>query len=257
MSKEHSHNTLKIPLYGNCRVQNPEGTHIFNCGEKKAKWYLKRGLAEVIQEVPLIIRLNFIPNGQGHANDDFYLQERQNICVSCGRVDQLTKHHVVPYCYRRFFPEHLKNHTAYDVLPLCYECHETYEGFAHQFKKQLTNEFAIPKEKARIVDTELKNVCLAASALLKHKDYIPEERYNYLIGIIAKYYDKPEVTIQDIEAAASIDYNTQREDYKPEGQAIVESLNDIETFVRRWRQHFVDVMNPRHMPKYWTVDRPL
>jgi len=260
MSKEHSHNTLKIPLYGNCRVQNPDGTHIFNCGEKKAQWYLKRSLAEVITATPLVIRLNFVPNGKGHADDSFYLQDRQNICVCCGRLDSLTKHHVVPYCYRRFFPAGLKNHTAYDVLPLCYECHEKYETSAHKFKKQLTAEYDVPKEKGTVVDTELKNVCLAASALLRHKENIPNERYEYLIGTVRKYYEAQgqlTVDLVDIERAATLEYNTQRENYKPEGQSIVESLNDIEAFVKRWRQHFLDTMQPQHMPKYWVVERPL
>lgn len=258
MPKERTpSNTLKVPLYGNCRVQNPEGIHIFNCGEKKAKWYLKRGLAEIIREAPLVIRLNFIPNGQGHANDNFYLQERQNICVSCGRTDRLTRHHVVPYCYRQFFPERLKNHTAYDVLPLCCACHERYESFAQQFKKQLADEYGIPKEKAHLVDAGLKNVCMAASALVRQAQDIPEERHEYLIAILQKHYDRIEITAADIEAAAHLEYKTRREDYKPEGAAIVESLNDIEAFVKRWRQHFVDTLAPKFLPPYWEVNRPL
>jgi len=254
MSKEHN-NTLKIPLYGNCRVQNPEGTHIFNCGEKKAKWYLKRGLAEIIQEIPLVIRLNFIPNGQGHANDAFYLQERQNICVCCGTKKLLTKHHVVPYCYRRFFPEHLKNHTAYDVLPLCYDCHEKYEVFAHQFKQKLAGEYAVTKENSTVIDPELKKVCLYATALLRQKK-IPVDRYNMMMGVIQSYYRR-EVTTKDLEEASQIRYNTNREDYKPEGKSVVENLDNIEVFVKRWRQHFVEHTKPAFLPKYWHIDRPL
>ena len=254
MSKERN-NTLKIPLYGNCRVQNPDGVHIFNCGEKKANWYLKRNLADIIQENPFTIRLNFAPNGKGHANDSFYLQERQNICVCCGTHEQLTKHHVVPYCYRRFFPERLKNHTAYDVLPLCYECHEKYEGFAQQFKKELAKEHSVPKENTTVIDPELKKVCLYATALLKQAS-IPADRYDMMMNVIRSFYRR-DITVEDLEKASQIRYNTHRADYKPEGQSVVESLNNVEEFVKRWRQHFVDVMKPQHMPKYWIVDRPL
>lgn len=249
------YNTLKIPLYGNCRVQNPDGVHIFNCGEKKANWYLKRNLADVIQEAPFTIRLNFEPNGKGHADDSFYLQERQNICVCCGTKEQLTKHHVVPYCYRRFFPEQLKNHTAYDVLPLCYECHEKYEGFAQQFKKELAKEYAILKENTTVVDPELKKICLYATALLKQTT-IPAVRREMMMNVIRSFYRR-DVTTEDLEKASQIRYNTHRTDYKPEGQSVVENLNNVEEFVKRWRQHFVDTMKPQHMPKYWIVDRPL
>lgn len=256
MSKEHN-NTLKIPLYGNCRVQNPDGVHIFNCGEKKAKWYLKRNLANIIQQTPLIIRLNFIPNGHGHANDEFYLQERQNICVCCGKNEQLTKHHVVPYCFRRFFPDSFKNHTAYDVLPLCYECHEGYETFAQQFKKQLALEYSIESKSNKIVNSKLKKVCLYATALL-HGKKIPQERHDMMMNVIRVYYNRDDLSKDDLERAALIKYNTNREDYKHEGQAVVEqlkSVDEINKFIIRWREHFLKHANPQYMPKYWCLDR--
>lgn len=250
-------NTLKIPLYGNCRVENPDGIHIFNCGDKKAQWYLKRNLAKKINEEPLVIRLTFIPNGQGHAADSFYLQKRQNNCVCCGREEEMTKHHVVPYMYRRFFPDHLKNHTAYDILPLCHSCHEDYEIFAQQLKTEIAIELSVMKEDVKVVDFELKNVCMAASALLLHRDLIPSVRYEYLMDIVRKYYGHHEVTTAELEEASHLRYNTKRDTYKPEGQAVVESLDSIEAFVKRWRRHFITTMFPQHMPEHWTVDRPL
>lgn len=246
-----------MPLYGNCHVQNPEGVHIFNCGEKKANWYLKRNLAVIVQLEPFTIRLQFAPNGHGHANDEFYLQKRQNLCVRCGREDQLTKHHVVPYCYRKFFPEHLKNHTAYDILPLCYECHEEYEVHAQQLKRELAVELNVSNEQAKVLDVELKNACLAASALLNHRESIPAERLDYLTDILIKHFGRTEITREDLEIAANIEYNTRRLNYKPEGQAVVENINDFGLFVKRWRKHFINSMDPQHMPKHWTVDRPV
>lgn len=258
MSKKIKNTTLKTPLYGNCRVQNPEGTHIFNCGTKKSNWYLKRKLADVIQEAPLIIRLKFTPNGFGHANDNFYLQERQNICVCCGSNSQLTKHHVVPLCYRRFFPEALKNHSAHDILPLCIACHEKYETFADKFKSALLIEFNIDKlSNAMAVNVEHKKVCLYASALLRYKDTIPDKRYNKMMDVIRKYYGRNEITSDDLNKASTIEYNTLRPDYIPEGKLVVDAITDIEAFVKRWRQHFVVSMEPNHMPQYWSVDRPI
>lgn len=258
MSKENKKNVLKAPLYGNCRVQNPEGVHIFNCGIKKANWYLNRALADIINESPLVIRLKFQPNGNGHANDNFYLQERENICVSCGRNDLLTKHHVVPYCYRRYFPDSIKNHSAYDILPLCYECHENYETHAQRFKQELLVEYNIPKEYTIDVDAEIKKVCMYASALIRYNDHIiPIDRYQMMMDVIRTYYGREEITKEDIERASQLKYNTRRENYKPEGQAIVEKLTDIEAFIKRWRRHFIETLAPQHMPKYWDANRAL
>ncbi len=95
MSKEKVKNTtLKTPLYGNCKVQNIDGEHIFNCSWKKQNWYVKRDLAEIIQEDPLIIRLKFTTAGKGNFDDPYYLQERKNLCVCCGSQSNLTKHHI-------------------------------------------------------------------------------------------------------------------------------------------------------------------
>jgi hypothetical protein len=256
MSKERiCNNVLKTPLYGNCRVQNPQGVHIFNCGEKKVKWYLKRGLAEIIQNTPLIIRLNFMPNGQGHTNDDYYLQERENICVCCGTNKEITRHHIVPIMYRKHFPDCLKNHTAYDVLPLCYECHEKYEVAAQQLKKELAKEHSVLKNNTTIIDPALKKICLYATAILK-QPAIPPVRYKMMMDAISSYYGHV-ITIEDLEKASQVKYNTRRKDYRSEGQLIVEQLSDVEEFVKLWRQHFVTHTKPAHLPQHWTVDRPL
>ena len=41
-----------------------------------------------------------------------------------GNIGNLTRHHVVPHCYRRNFPQELKAYCSHDVLPLCHSCHE-------------------------------------------------------------------------------------------------------------------------------------
>ena len=85
-------------LYGNCKVYSPDNQLMFRCLEKKIKWYLDRGLAELIEESPLSIRLKFEPKGKGERIDKLKV-ERNNICVVCGVTDLsiLTKHHIVPY----------------------------------------------------------------------------------------------------------------------------------------------------------------
>lgn len=77
------------------------------------------------------------------------------------------------------------------------------------------------------------------------------------MGVVRNYYGRDDISQMDIENASQIAYNTQRENYKPEGQAVVENLSDIEAFVKRWRKHFIETMQPQHMPKHWTVERPL
>ena len=93
---------LKTNLYGNFHVLSPEGDIMFHCNEDKINWYLTRNLADKIS--PTAIQLRFKPNGPGHMGDHYYMSQKENKCVVCGTESQLTRHHVIPYCYRRYFP---------------------------------------------------------------------------------------------------------------------------------------------------------
>ena len=33
--------------------------------------------------------------------------------------------------------------------------------------------------------------------------------------------------------------------------------NMLYDFVKKWRKHFVDNMNPQFLPKYWSINSPL
>lgn len=252
-----SNNLLKNKPYGNCKVQSLQGKHIFNCDEKKCKWYLDRNLADVVQKEPLVIRFNFITNGDGHINDKFYLQERDNKCVCCGSFEGLNKHHIVPRTYRKHFPDNVKNHSAYDVLPLCHKCHEAYETHANMFKRELIKEFGITEENAVITDYDILAMNKAAMALLNCEDDMSTERFHELMDIMKEFYDRDEITRDDLIMVAEREYVTPNPDYKPASLRIVEKLGSIEEFVIRWRKHFIAHTNPQYMPDYWYVDRPL
>lgn len=41
--------------YDNCKIYDSEGRHIFNCNEKKAQWYLRKGYGDLINDNPIIV----------------------------------------------------------------------------------------------------------------------------------------------------------------------------------------------------------
>ena len=106
------HTLTSDRLYGNCQILHPDGSLMCYCAMRKINWYLKRNLATQISNNPVVIKLNFQPKGKGNADNPFYLQERRNICVVCGTQENLTKHHCVPYCFRKHFPNEYKSHTS-------------------------------------------------------------------------------------------------------------------------------------------------
>ena len=46
-------------------------------------------------------------------------------------------------------------------------------------------------------------------------------------------------------------------DYVPHGKRVVRHMTKnggLLTFMSRWRQHFIDTMDPQHLPNFWSVD---
>ena len=57
--------------------------------------------AEVVTENPPTIMTNFEPAGRPGDEREYYLTEKENRCVVCGRMDSYIRKNVVPHEYRR------------------------------------------------------------------------------------------------------------------------------------------------------------
>ncbi len=241
------------PVYGNCRVENIDGIHIFNTSPKRCKWYLNRGLAKIIQDEPLIIRLAFKTKRDGRADDEFYLQERVNCCVVCGTYSNLNKHHVVPLMYRRHFPDNMKMYSSHDVLPTCLDCHNVYEMYADEFKNELAIEAGLqPRIKTHAIDKNLKRVVMACAAIMKHGDSIPPERLMALSKIVEDYIGGA-ITTKELERISGLDYSVKVNEVL--GKQVVERTANLDEFVKRWRIHFLEHSKAKYMPMFWDVNR--
>ena len=232
--------------YSNIQLFSPDGLLMCRISERRANWYLERDLAEVITEDPLAIKLTFEPNGLGNHGDPFYTEERKTQCVVCGEEEALTKHHCVPYCFRRHFPLEHKSRLSHDVLMMCVPCHEKYEQFAHKRKLAMI-EVDNPTEEQKA----MHRICKAANTLHNYRDKIPLERVAALMGMIAEVTGQP-ATDELIEELAYNRWNGLETVYR--WREYVEGIEDIEAFIRDWRQHFLDTMEPKHMPPHWSVE---
>lgn len=248
--------TKSKSIYTNGVMLAPDGEMLCRCGRDKIDWYLNRDLATLEKEDPPTIRLNFEPSGRGNKNDDFYLQEKENICVVCGTNKNLSKHHVVPYCFRKFFPEKLKRHSYHDVLLVCRDHHDEYEKEATKLKEQIAKEFNITMQGYGItIDEELRKVHDAGLALLQHDKDMSRRKKNNLKKILRKYFKKKQIYKKDIINATKIVYNIKENNYKEYGKYIVDNLESIQDFVIRWRKHFIKYAKPEFMPDYWDINR--
>ncbi|KAG0219733.1 hypothetical protein BGX33_001050 [Mortierella sp. NVP41] len=135
-------------VYDNISVYAPPDSNlIFRCSQKRANWYLSRSLARSLS--PTSIHLNFAPAGQGHVNDPYYLEERENKCVICGQETAeagATMLHVVPEQYRKWFPLKLKSHSSHDIVVACPECNAQWDREAAVVRKTIVGLYKIPLE---------------------------------------------------------------------------------------------------------------
>jgi exonuclease 3'-5' domain-containing protein 2 len=247
-----SHTTDKDrKIYGNCMVYSPDDVLMFRCSLKKANWYLIRDLAIVVSNDPLIVKLNFNPNGLGNHEKGYGLSEINNICVVCGTSEYLTRHHVVPYCYRRYFPIELKAHNFHDVLSMCADCHESYEYKAFELKKEISNKYNVPLDGVLDKNEDLVKAIKYSKAIIFNNE-IPKNRMEEMKGRIEGYFGRS-LTTEDLVDLSDKSYKAI---CKTHGEITVSMMNvdEIKDFVKLWRRHFVENNNCKFLPGKWNID---
>ena len=264
----------------NWRVYHPNGKHMFTCGERKANWYIERELAEEIGDKK--IKLTFAPKGYGFKeNETFGLAGRIIQCVVSGESEKLQRHHIVPYCYRTHFPEEYKSKNHHDVVLVTHKVHEAYELEATKYKNELADVYGVKT---------LSELNLEYTKVLAEFSVNKTKMLAKLHAIFRSYGDIPQSVIKDnlkfvseqtnisYDKLASLNYlqlwklytylrekfGKEFEYFKKErtikfdhGYHLVQKLethDDIEHFVKLWRKHFIDTMNPPYMPEGWSID---
>ena len=56
----------------------------------------------LVSEDPPVLQLLFEPSGKPNKDREYYLTEKENICVVCGRKDSYIRKNVVPHEYRKY-----------------------------------------------------------------------------------------------------------------------------------------------------------
>ncbi|XP_067012367.2 exonuclease 3'-5' domain-containing protein 2 [Anabrus simplex] len=256
--------TRRTTMYHNCYMQAPDGEVLCTCDRKKSEWYVMKNLATVVSEEPFTIRLNFEPAGR--VVDEaglFYTQVKANCCVVCGATDSYLRKNIVPHEYRKHFPKVMKDHTSHDVLLMCVDCHLRSNVHDNHFRNRLAIECNAPIGASSDIKMyeipEVKHVRLAAKALLLSSHKIPEQRRKQLEEVILNFYeDHSEVTEELLQEAVKEDSSVMNVGYRPHGLRVVQyfssqSSGGLVELEKLWREHFLETMKPRFLPKLWSV----
>lgn len=244
-------------LYGNCKVYSPSNKLMFRCEEKRAKWYLARNLAKIIEQDPISIQLTFNPKGEGDKLENLK-EERKNICVVCGELELsvLTKHHIVPYEYRQYMVDDVKRHSSMFVVPICSNCHKTYEvNFASKLKEKLSKEYKT--EFYNKIDYNLSDTISKINCLLKHYNKLPlnirKDMEDFSINYIVSNKIAESINFLDTKELKEILIKLkekQTENAKSHGKLVIERCQDLSAFEKMWINDFVNNMSPKHLPEF-------
>jgi hypothetical protein len=244
-------------IYGNCQVLDPNGELLFLCLPKKIKWYLSRNLAVLISENPTTIKLKFKPKGKTNKNDLYSLSEKKNICVVCGTDLDLTKHHIIPYCYRKHFPDKYKNHNSHDIVPICWTHHIEYEKkYARIIKTIFAKEYNAPFDNRLGNDYDLILMIKFSKLLIDKTKKLPYKKVKELIRFIRNYHGPYGKLYHIILLYSSV--TLKKSKIESHGEIVVNKIikeNKLQGFIEMWRRNFVESMKPRYMPKYWKIKR--
>lgn len=245
----------KADIYGNYLFRNVDGKDMFYIGNCRTLWYLNRNLVTIISEEPPILQFKNETNGVGHNGDKFYLTQKENCCVICGARKKLNRHHIVPFCFRKFLPVEQKSNCYHDILLCCVDCHRKYELFADQLKKELAEKYNTKIIPNIIYDKELSKAVSASTALLKNKDKIPESRKNELFQTVKEYLKIENVSEKQLLTLAKKrkDIHIKQND-QSFGEIIVKQVN-FQEFTEMWRNHFISNMKPQFMPEHWDITK--
>lgn len=237
-------NASKKLIYESYKMIDMNGQFMCYCNSKKANWYIGRNLATWVDDKTF--QINFIPEGNGKANEKFYTQELKNICVVCGVGHDLNKHHVMPYVFRSRLPLEYKENNHHDILPICISCHEDYEFHAFKLKKELA------QAAGALFNEGMTKEEILNKKILNYQKLIEKVKSGAISSI-------PQSRIQEMEMfLQSHDFvEISSAPKKHWADYVMENLkneDDIYKFVVMWREHFVKIMNPRFMFEHWDVN---
>tara|TARA_R110000772_G_scaffold47449_5_gene108534 strand:- start:4697 stop:5440 length:744 start_codon:yes stop_codon:yes gene_type:complete len=230
----------KKPMYGNYKVYHPKGHLMFYCDLKKYNWYLSRDLAVVMPDEEKSIKFTFEPKGNGE-KPRFLSEIRQNVCVVSGSEEDLTKHHVIPTQYRKYFPDVYKSKNSNDVVVITNDGHNEYERIADVYKDELTNTY-ITKEEIEY-NKLLAFVNKISRTLEKYEEVIPSDRVSNLYEKLDHFLNKLDVVLEDAKELEEINFS----------KLIVERMG-VEELIVSWKNHFVEHTDPQFLPDWWDPD---
>lgn len=110
-------------------------------------------------------------------------------------------------------------------------------------------------------DGEVMRIKKTATALRKAGHLMPAERvaeYRAFLHAYLKLSDDEEIKDEHFDSIGALEPLVRTSEYKTHGQTVIEHLTTPELlteFIKMWRKHFIDTMQPQFISELWGIDR--
>lgn len=210
--------SMKKPMYDNVYMLDTNGEQVCTISMKKAKWYIKKGIAEWSSfKEDVGVRSTTAPGNSEEEEDEevkcirllfehkgskskeaspeavFLRSAKQNICVACGSGGRHIRHYIVPYSYRTLLPAEYKLHMSHDVVILCTDCHVECDRQTKIRMRTMETELRMKiggfgsSDSPFIEDPHLSQIKSWAIALARWKEKMPPEKIKRYETTIREY----------------------------------------------------------------------
>lgn len=264
-------------IYENYIMCNKMGKIIGLCGKKKFQWYIKMGLAEIIDDKKLQINFDHVTESalKIKPNKDSLIESqkkpeipeltetpeipepkaRENKCSGCGTLHNLLKFRVIPYTFKRYLPKEYKSHNPFDILPLCNECECYAKKMTEKFKKLLETEYNISPN--HFIDQKKAKIKSMAKKILNCKKKLNISTSEAMIKLTELLGHLP--TESELNDISNDNINIIYEEAENEYEYIVRKViknGQIYEFIQRWKQNFIENVDPLEVPHDFYYLRP-
>jgi hypothetical protein len=258
-------------MYHNIVVLSQDGKLLFRCNQKKASWYLKKDLAQVVKEEPKTLQLKFQTSGGDKERHPYFVQKFINQCVICGedgnvgangKHEHLQHFRIVPGCYN--LPKEIVNamphFLAYENQLVCKTCFygspRIEDGLMfkyQQHQKELASSVGVNFRGFWYIP-DADKLMPPMSALVKHGDKIPASRKTVLENQVREVLGYLP-TLEGMQHLCQVYHQKGRKpDIKASQlvvQSLIKSIADFDAFCIGWRKFFIQAVQPRYMPQHW------
>ncbi|XP_072121480.1 exonuclease 3'-5' domain-containing protein 2 isoform X2 [Mobula birostris] len=177
-------------------------------------------------------------------------------------VGYSARKNIVPHEYRKHFPIQMKDHNSHDILLLCTACHAASNCYDNILKQQLAKEFNAPvgsEESVRLLEDPVRRQVRSGARALLNAESLPKARREELQDILKAFFNVEVLSEELLEEGAALETRILNESHIPHGLKVTQScatggLRALMSLEKRWRQHFLDYMQPQHLPPLWSVD---